>query len=122
MSIRQSSQDTANTWLNTPLNRYGLAAIVLTAVVGGVYLNHSEPLVAPHVAEPIIQGQQLRYPANHPQLKLLITTPARAATSVTVELPARLTWNEERTQRIYPAFAGRVQQLMVDLGQSVVPG
>jgi cobalt-zinc-cadmium efflux system membrane fusion protein len=122
MSIRQSAQDTANIWLNTPLKRYGLAAIVLTTVVGGFYLNHSEPLVAPHVAEPIIQGQQLHYPANHPQLALLVSSPAKAATSVTVELPARLTWNEERTQRIYPAFAGRVQQLLVDMGQSVTPG
>jgi cobalt-zinc-cadmium efflux system membrane fusion protein len=122
MSIRQSAQDTANTWLNTPVKRYGLAALILTAVAGLAYLNHGEPLVAPHAAEPIIQGQQLHYPANHPQLVLLVSTPAKAATSVTVELPARLTWNEERTQRIYPAFAGRVQQLLVDMGQNVAPG
>lgn len=122
MSIRQTVQETASTWRNTPLKRYGLAAIVLTTVVGLAYLNYGEPLVARHVAEPIIQGQQLHYPANHPQLVLLGSTPARFAKSVTVELPARLTWNEERTQRIYPAFAGRVQQLLVDTGQTVVPG
>lgn len=104
------------------MKRYGLAALALTAVVGVSYLSSSEPLMAPHVAEPIIQGQQLHYPANHPQLALLVSTPVTAAQSVTVELPARLTWNEERTQRIYPAFAGRVQQLLVDMGQSVTPG
>lgn len=104
------------------MKRYGLAAIALTAVVGVSYMNSSEPLMAPHVAEPIIQGQQLHYPANHPQLALLVSTPVTAAQSVTVELPARLTWNEERTQRIYPAFAGRVQQLLVDMGQTVTPG
>lgn len=39
-----------------------------------------------------------------------------------VELPARLVWNEERTQRIYPAFAGRVTAIRADLGQAVRPG
>ena len=31
-------------------------------------------------------------------------------------------WNEERTQRIYPAFAGRVLSLNADIGQSVNAG
>jgi cobalt-zinc-cadmium efflux system membrane fusion protein len=31
-------------------------------------------------------------------------------------------WNEERTQRIYPAFAGRVLSLNADIGQSVSAG
>lgn len=104
------------------MKRYGLAALVLSAGLGVGFLNNNAPLMAPRVAEPIIQGQQLHYPANHPQLALLVSTPATAAKSVTVELPARLTWNEERTQRIYPAFAGRVQQLLVDIGQNVAPG
>jgi cobalt-zinc-cadmium efflux system membrane fusion protein len=39
-----------------------------------------------------------------------------------VELPARLVWNEERTQRIYPAFAGRVLRITADVGQPVRPG
>jgi len=33
-----------------------------------------------------------------------------------------LVWNEERTQRIYPAFAGRVMSLSADIGQSVNAG
>lgn len=122
MSIRQTAQKKARTWLNTPTKRYGLGVIALTAIVGAAYWSNGEHVLHPHVAEPIIQGQQLHYPANHPQLTLLVSTPATAAQSVTVELPARLTWNEERTQRTYPAFAGRVQQLNVDIGQSVTPG
>ena len=104
------------------MKRYGLGAITLSVLVAAVYWNSGEPMVHPHMPMPIVQGQQLRYPANHPQLALLTSTPATAAQSVTVELPARLTWNEERTQRIYPAFAGRVQQLHADIGQSVSPG
>jgi cobalt-zinc-cadmium efflux system membrane fusion protein len=53
---------------------------------------------------------------------LLGTAPAIAAQSVIIDLPARLVWNEERTQRIYPAFAGRVVQLNADVGQSVKAG
>lgn len=39
-----------------------------------------------------------------------------------MDLPARLVWNEERTQRVYPAFAGRVTAIRADLGQAVKAG
>ncbi len=71
---------------------------------------------------PIIENKQLRFPAGHPQLALLVTETAKAAGNFEVELPARLAWNEERTQRIYPAFAGRVSRIAADVGQQVAPG
>ena len=71
---------------------------------------------------PIIDKQQLRYPAEHPQLKLLVTEAAKEARTFDVELPARLVWNEERTQRVYPAFAGRVSRIVADVGQRVGAG
>ena len=77
---------------------------------------------APEQAQPIVQGNQMRFPAGHPQLALLATTAAAPGKAVTVELPARMIWNEERTQRIYPAFAGRVMALRADIGQNVRPG
>ena len=94
------------------------------AALALVYLWVSKPELATHplMAQPIVQGQQLRFPAGHPQLALLGTAPAVSAQSVTIDLPARLVWNEERTQRIYPAFAGRVAQLNADVGQSVKAG
>ena len=67
-------------------------------------------------------GKQLRFANNHPQLTLLTTTPATASTEVVVELPARLIWNEERTQRIYPAFGGRVVNIQADVGTQVKAG
>ncbi len=78
------------------------------------------PVAAP--SPPILQNNQIRYPADHPQLALLATEPAAPATNLRVELPAKLVWNEERTQRIYPAFSGRVVGIHVDLGQSVQVG
>ena len=71
---------------------------------------------------PIVQGKQLRFPAGHPQLALLTTTAAAPAQPITIELPSKLVWNEERTQRIYPAFAGRVMAIKADVGQAVSPG
>lgn len=126
MSIRQNLQDnmraTARNLLNTPTKRYtaigGLAALVWVAYA---LLNQEAP-AKPPIPEPIVQGQQLRFPAGHPQLALLGTVEAKTAESITIELPARLVWNEERTQRIYPAFAGRVLSLNADIGQSVNAG
>lgn len=84
--------------------------------------NPSSPVKGPDQAQPIVQGNQMRFPAGHPQLALLGTTAATPGKAVTVELPARIVWNEERTQRIYPAFAGRVMALRADVGQAVKPG
>ncbi len=78
--------------------------------------------VAPAPPEPVLQGQQLRFPAGHPQLLQLGRVAAAPARTLTVDLPARLVWNEDRTQRIYPAFAGRVVQVYADVGQAVRPG
>jgi membrane fusion protein, heavy metal efflux system len=71
---------------------------------------------------PTMQGRQLVYPANHPQVAQLGVVTAAPARTLTVDLPARLVWNEDRTQRIYPAFAGRVSRIDADLGQAVKPG
>ena len=126
MSIRQNLQDrlrhTTRTLLDTPTKRYGVGGgLVALVVVIYALLNQDAP-TKPPAPQPIVQGQQLRFPAGHPQLALLGTVEAKAAESVTIELPARLVWNEERTQRIYPAFAGRVLTLNADIGQSVNAG
>ncbi len=126
MSIRQNFpaqlRHTLQALTNTPTKRYatGAAALALGALAY-LLLNPQTP-AKPPVPEPIVQGQQLRFPAGHPQLALLGTVEAKTAESVTIELPARLVWNEERTQRIYPAFAGRVLTLNADIGQSVNAG
>jgi len=126
MSIRQNLQERlqniAHTWLDTSTKRYSAGgSLVALLVVAYALLNQDAP-TKPPAPQPIVQGQQLRFPAGHPQLALLGTVEAKAAESVTIELPARLVWNEERTQRIYPAFAGRVLTLNADIGQSVNAG
>jgi cobalt-zinc-cadmium efflux system membrane fusion protein len=80
------------------------------------------PPPKPEPPAPILQDQQLRFVPGHPQAAMLEIVAATPATTVTLELPARLVWNEERTQRIYPAFAGRVTGIAADMGQVVTPG
>jgi cobalt-zinc-cadmium efflux system membrane fusion protein len=126
MSIRHNLPDrlskTVRQLLDTPTKRYVAGGSVLAiAVLSYALLNQDAP-AKPPTPQPIVQGQQLRFPAGHPQLALLSTMEAKAADNVTIELPARLVWNEERTQRIYPAFAGRVLTLNTDIGQSVNAG
>jgi cobalt-zinc-cadmium efflux system membrane fusion protein len=92
-----------------------MVLVVLTACTEAPTPKAAEP-------QPIMQGKQLRFPAGNAQLALLKTTAATKAVSITVDLPAHLVWNEERTQRIYAPLAGRVDSIRADLGQAVAPG
>lgn len=80
------------------------------------------PPAPPEAPAPILDGSLLRYPAEHPQLRLIDTTAAEQVTTISAQLPAKLVWDESRTQRIYPAFAGRVGAIRADVGQSVAAG
>jgi cobalt-zinc-cadmium efflux system membrane fusion protein len=102
------------------VNRISLP-ILLACAVALAACNHSVEDKSPAPA-PALQGNQFRFPAEHPQLAQLGVTEARPAQALAVDLPARLVWNEDRTQRIYAAFAGRVARINADLGQPVRPG
>ena len=106
-----------------PLAACGLLLLALgaSALVGGCSKTQA-PATAPEADAPTMQGEQLRFPAGHPQLALLGVAEARPSKELIVDLPARLVWNEERTQRVYPAFAGRVTAIRADLGQSIKAG
>lgn len=96
--------------------------VLLALVLALAACSKEGPVEPPAPPAPVLQGSQFRFPPNHPQLAQLGIATAKPATTVTVELPARLVWNEDRTQRLYPAFAGRVAQIHADVGQSVRAG
>ncbi len=103
--------------------RFTIPSLVLSALAALALAACTEaPAPAPETPAPILQGNQLRFPAGHPQLALLGVATAAPSKTIMVELPARLVWNEERTQRIYAAFAGRVTRIAADVGQPVQPG
>ena len=84
--------------------------------------SEAPPPAVPEPASAVIQGTELRYPSGHPQLTLLKAVGVRPSTAVAIELPARLIWNEARTQRIYAPLAGRVTAIRADVGQAVKAG
>jgi cobalt-zinc-cadmium efflux system membrane fusion protein len=100
------------------IRHIALAAAVLALAA----CKDAPPPPTPEPPAPILQDRQLRFSAGHPQAAQLEVVAASPATSITLELPARLVWNEERTQRIYPAFAGRVTAISADMGAVVQPG
>ena len=100
-----------------------LLALTLCAAALLQGCHKSPPTAAePEAAPPMLQSGQLHFAPGHPQLALLTVAEARRAQDLIVELPAKLVWNEERTQRVYPPFAGRVVDIRADLGQTVKAG
>ena len=92
-----------------------LAALILSAC--------SDPVpTTPEATGAVLQGNKLRYADGNPQLALLTVVDVKPSTAVPIDLPARVTWNESRTQRIFPAFAGRVTAIRADVGQAVKAG
>lgn len=96
---------------------FGAVAAALLAAC-----SDAPPPAAPEPASAVIQGSELRYPSGHPQLTLLKAVEVRPSTAVAIELPARLIWNEARTQRIFAPLAGRVTAIRADVGQAVKAG
>ena len=101
----------------TPL-RFLLAAAAALAL-GAC---HDAPAPVVEIPAPVLKGTQLRFPPGHPQLAQLGIAVAAPGKAVKVDLPARLVWNEERTQRLYAPFAGRVVRIAADVGQPVKSG
>jgi cobalt-zinc-cadmium efflux system membrane fusion protein len=112
----------AHTRPQRPIVRLTLLVAAAAALTAGLTACTRESGAAPAPAEAIVQGQQLIFPAGHPQLRLLKLDVARPGSTVDLPLSARLVWNEDRTQRVYPAFAGRVEHIAADIGRTVQPG
>lgn len=106
----------------TRLAALTLAASLTASALQGCHEAPPPATPAAPIEQPRLQGKSLSFPANHPHLALIGLSEAQASRNTVAEMPAKLVWNEERTQRVYPAFAGRVLQIRADVGQAVRPG
>jgi cobalt-zinc-cadmium efflux system membrane fusion protein len=98
-------------------------SIFTLCTIGAMLIACSDsPLHLEITQQPIVQNNQLRFPAGNPQLSLLSTVAVKQAENISIDLPARIVWDEQKTQRVFPAFSGRVKQILVDVGQSVSEG
>jgi membrane fusion protein, heavy metal efflux system len=116
-------QATMPTNTTTPTTRSVLSLSALIALQALFLAACSEAPNPPAAAPaPIVQGNQIRFAPNHPQLALLGLSAAAASPTLTIELPAKLIWNEDRTQRLYASISGRVTAIRADIGQHVSAG
>jgi membrane fusion protein, heavy metal efflux system len=76
----------------------------------------------PDIARPRLENGQVVFPEGSAQVSSFATEPVRERGLVRVRLTGRLVWDENRTVRLYPAFAGRVLQILVKTGEHVSRG
>jgi cobalt-zinc-cadmium efflux system membrane fusion protein len=77
---------------------------------------------APPEPRPTVQGQAITFPQGSPAIARLAVEKVEAPMERDMVLPARLTWDEERTVRVFPPFAGRVTRLVAKAGDRVAAG
>lgn len=71
---------------------------------------------------PKVEGETVNFPQGSPQLASLVSEAAVEREAAAPTLNGRLSWNEDKTVRIYTPFAGRVSHILVQPGDKVQAG
>ena len=79
----------------------------------------TEPLA---VKPPTINGEEIGFPADSPQLAVLSSQVVTEEHVEKIRMPARLVWDETRTVRIFAPIAGRIVKLLAQPGDNVKAG
>src|SRR5262249_9862683 len=67
-------------------------------------------------AHPIVQGQTVAFPPGSPSAQRLAVERVEESYEHELILPGRLVWDEDRTVRVFPPFAGRVTRIVARVG------
>jgi cobalt-zinc-cadmium efflux system membrane fusion protein len=115
--------------MNNKLNRKIIVALALLLVASAGYYGWTKYSRAPGAASekggasPRASADTLHFDANAPQLTFLKIQPAEAFPEPLVEsLNARIAYNDNRTARVFSPIAGRVVNIVGELGKTVKPG
>ena len=73
-------------------------------------------------AKPTVNGQSIAFVPGSPAIQRLAVEKVEAPIEHDLVVPARLVWDEERTVRVFPPFAGRVTRLIAKVGDRVAAG
>jgi cobalt-zinc-cadmium efflux system membrane fusion protein len=73
-------------------------------------------------AQAAVNGSSVVFPDGSPQLAAFASEPVQPTQPITHTLTGRLVWDEDRTVRVFSAFAGRVQSIRVKAGDRVAAG
>lgn len=71
---------------------------------------------------PTLEGGRVVFPRGSAQIAAFVTEEVKAGGPHELRLTGRLAWDEERTVRLFPAFAGRVVRILVKPGDAVREG
>ena len=78
-----------------------------------------EPEAAP---EPKTEGESIIFPTGAEGIKSIQSQPVKMQPVPATQLNGRVTWNEDKTVRVFTPFAGRVERILAQPGQSVAKG
>ena len=81
----------------------------------------SKPELAAPPAEPTVAGAVVSFPGNQDPAGLRLVA-VSGASDHQVLLTGRLGWDEDRTSRVFAPYAGRIDKLLVSVGQPVKRG
>jgi membrane fusion protein, heavy metal efflux system len=94
------------------------AAIVASALVSACGDGDAKP----DIARPRLENGQIVFPEGSSQVASFATEAVKESGPLQLRLTGRLVWDENRTVRLYPPFAGRVLQILVKTGERVSRG
>jgi cobalt-zinc-cadmium efflux system membrane fusion protein len=76
----------------------------------------------PDAQRPRLENGQVVFPEGSPQVASFAAEAVKESGPIQMRLTGRLVWDENRTVRLYPPFAGRVLQILVKTGEHVSRG
>lgn len=106
-----------NQSINSQHLKRSLLAVALLAALSACHKNN-ETESAP-VDNPVITADSVRFPANSSLKDKLLTASVVSSQENVINLPARLTWDEDHTARISSPLAGRLTDVLVQIGTKV---
>ena len=94
------------------------AAIGATALVSACGDGDAKP----DIARPRLESGQIVFPEGSLQVASFATDAVKQSGPLPLRLTGRLVWDENRTVRLFPPFAGRVLRILVKTGERVSKG
>lgn len=97
--------------------KHSLLAIALLTALSACHKNN-EAENAP-IDNPVITADSVSFAANSTLKEKLLTAPVVSSQENVISLPARLAWDEDHTARISSPLAGRLNDVLVQIGTKV---
>lgn len=98
-----------------------LAAILVSAA-SSIGCHKNADIAHSETPPPTLDGGKVVFPVNSGQLSGLKVESARPSTNVSSRFPARLSWDETVTVRVFSPFGGRVAKVGTEAGEAVQAG